>query len=813
MNKGLQKFAIIALSGLLLSTCVIAQIPRTEKRIYLVDLTGSMEGKGSVPTPNILQTVKENLAETINNIDDINTEVTIVPFTDRVWNEINGKIANKEDLITEVKALKVLSGDTNIADAWNYGTSLLDSTKINYLFLLTDGLHNNGPTKDTLFERLRSWENIAKGKYNYAFYVMLTPNAKESEICQIVDSTSNMWLIESMDINASLVRTSIAPRKNIYNDNRMSLSFLSNNRKANLDNLGLDLALEENDYYKIENIRKSPIGAIYSFDIVEIAPKMKIPLDTTLTLFFSYDTLANPFLFMTPDNVEFQIVNQGPRILTITTTHLFSTDLSDVNLKRLKYKEPFLGFFKWTRKLFEPTLNWPLFSSLKPDTASTETNLIFSWNEEAQRARSTAYINLTDLYSEYGNHIKVVNGNDDKISMASDPTDTIVLHITVIPGIPSTSFKGNIIAYTDNVDFINEIEINDNESIVGSWKLKYKRGWPVFLWIVWLAAIALLGIGLHFLINWFLDLWIITEPVLSSLFDKILQLVKNHKRHPRKNKKPQKERDKDDQDDDDSERRNKKHFFWIEWLEKKYLKAKTINSRSVALYRLQVALEKLKKKDKKSNEIALCKLAPKTRNDLEQLWISSSASIGPCNIAKYEYDLPMSTPVVLSTNSGEKTMTMEMAIKQYEQDFGIRIPHKYIYRYGRLDLSSISIASVNIKYEHTNCDRYKKGRLNGIQEEAAEKLLKSIRFRRILKKYGYTDIWHFLDGTDDNGNFIRETPLLFHEDPNCKTIYIVPSLIHKAVKHYGGISVAKIVNDPSSGFIQTAIRGIIDTIG
>ena len=513
--------AFAILFGIITSQVMFAQTSRTEKRIYLVDLTGSMEGKGSVVTPNILQTVKDNLAATIDNIEDENTEVIIVPFTDRVWESFSGRITDKQTIITGVKELKVLSGDTNIADAWSYGTTLLDSTKINYLFLLTDGLHNNGPSKEELFDRLRSWEQISKGKYNYAFYVMLTPNAKETEICEIVDSTNNMWLIESMDINASLVRTSITTRKNVFNDNTMGMSFLSNNRNANLDNLGLKIKLQDNDFYRIDSLRKSPLGNIYYFDIVELLPRLQLPLDTTFTMYFSYDTLANPFVFMTPDRVEFQIINQGPRELSIATVHNKRKGVSDINLKKLKYKEPFLGVFKWARKVFEPTLNWIPYSWAKSDTASTTTELVLTWNEEAVRAGSSVYFRLADQHNGYIDHIKVINGIENKPIYASTLPDSISLYTTIIPDIPSSSFKGDVITITDDVDIINEKELTNDESIIGSWRLEYKRGWPLVLWLLWIITVVLIIILIYYIVVWSMYLWVIVAPVLSSLIGSI----------------------------------------------------------------------------------------------------------------------------------------------------------------------------------------------------------------------------------------------------------------------------------------------------
>ena len=182
-----------------------SQAITSEKRIYLLDVTKSMIGRGSVNTPNIFEDVKCSLQEAIDEIADSKTEVVIVPFTDKPFQDvIHGTIANKDSLIYQISKLDVRSGNTNVADAWSKGIDYLDSTKVNYMFLLTEGLHNTGPDKEVLYERLRDWDTICKGKYYFSFYVMLTSNAVEQEIRQITKDTRQMWSIESLNINAAL---------------------------------------------------------------------------------------------------------------------------------------------------------------------------------------------------------------------------------------------------------------------------------------------------------------------------------------------------------------------------------------------------------------------------------------------------------------------------------------------------------------------------------------------------------------------------------------------------------------------------------
>ena len=793
---------ITALILCLLPTCEIcemfAQSPLTEKRIYLVDLTGSMEGRGNVPTPNILQTVKDNLEETISNIEDTATEIQIVPFTNKIGKDIiSGRISEKEYILSSIRALHTLPGDTNIADAWSYGISLLDSTKVNYLFLLTDGLHNNGPTKEELFDRLKTWGSVAKGKYMYAFYVMLTPNAKESEICEIVDATENMWLIESMNLNTSLIKTSISTRKNVFNNHTASLSFLSNNKNADLNNLGLNISIENNGFYDIENISKSPIGDIYSFDIVEKRPKIQMPLDTTLTLHFSYDTLANPFVFLTPDKVDFQIVNQGPRTVSIVVAKN-KKGFSDLNLKKLKYKEPFQGFFRWTRELYEPYFDLPFLS--KPDTASTVSTLILSWNEEAVRAGSSIKIDLSTGDSEYGDHVIVTNGKLNIPLIAKTGQDTLLLHTKVIPGIPSTQFTGDVWAITDKIDSVNDEELTSNSIKLGSWRLQYKKSWPFWIWLFWVLLTVFVNIAAFFIIKWSIK---IILKVLSGFWSGLTEVgrsIGSLLSHKEVKNASSGAPENTDEENDNKEEHETKRYKHIEKLERRYLKARTIHQKSDSLYELMVALEKLKSKSQSSSEEAFENLSGFVKQDLEKLWLKSS---GLSSMPRYQYQLPMGKAVHVSTNSGEKVKTLAIVVKEYEKDFNIKLPTTYIYKYGRVDLSTMAIAKVDIDYENTNCDRYKKAGKNGVQEEAAAKLMNDRSFKKRMKKHGYNDIWQFLNGQNERGEFIRETPLLFHEDPNCKTIYVVPTYIHENIDHYGGISMAKIVNILSFAAICT----------
>lgn len=288
-----------------------------EKRIYLVDVTASMIGKGNVKTPDIFSKVKDGLLETVNNINTPSTEIVIVPFTNRPHEKMNGQIIAKEGILDNIKSLDIKHGDTNIADAWNYAIQEIDSTRVNYLFILTDGLHNCGPQKDSLYNDLRKWADISKDKYYFAFYVMLTPNAKEQEICDIVDETQKMWLIESMNVNVSFLSSNLEVSTNVKNKKTASIYYESNNPAIFNDSIDFCLILNENPYYEMENFKLDMLNKKASFDLKELQPTINIPIETILELRIDYDKRKYPMLFFTPDAYKFNVVNKGIREMII----------------------------------------------------------------------------------------------------------------------------------------------------------------------------------------------------------------------------------------------------------------------------------------------------------------------------------------------------------------------------------------------------------------------------------------------------------------------------------------------------------------
>lgn len=313
----MKKFFVITifLSAYILSA---QEIPSSEKRIYLVDLTKSMEGMGGNAV--ILPEVKRQLSEAILDIEDTTTEVVIIPFTDHPFEAIRGYSSEKDSLAALVRNLKVRRGDTNIADAWSVGVDEMDSTKICYLFMLTDGIHNFGPTKEELYARLEQWQIDAANTYYFAFYVMLTPQAREQPICDIVAQTDKMWLIESMNIGLSLVQTPLVYMVNVYRSKSFNIPIKAKaNRlfKGGTADLSVVLTIDDNPYYSLCDYKFNLEKPLLSMTLKEKMPIDSIPAIYPIHLKYSYNKDDFPLLFFTPEIFTVEVSNYADRIMTL----------------------------------------------------------------------------------------------------------------------------------------------------------------------------------------------------------------------------------------------------------------------------------------------------------------------------------------------------------------------------------------------------------------------------------------------------------------------------------------------------------------
>lgn len=171
-----------------------------EKRIYLLDLSGSMDGYGSVRTDAVFAKAVSELKSTVEWVGS-EADFVIIPFDEHLQQSISGSSTDKDPIIRKIDELAVQNSNTDIALAWEKGLTELDSNKINYLFLISDGYHNRGVPKQELYKVLREWPSETSDIDAEAYFVLLSPGYRITDVCRIFDESERMQVVESMNVS------------------------------------------------------------------------------------------------------------------------------------------------------------------------------------------------------------------------------------------------------------------------------------------------------------------------------------------------------------------------------------------------------------------------------------------------------------------------------------------------------------------------------------------------------------------------------------------------------------------------------------
>ncbi|MBB1137961.1 vWA domain-containing protein [Myroides sp. WP-1] len=315
--KLLPLYSLLFLS-LFCSRLAYGQVNKLEKRIYLFDVTASMEGRGQGGTENIFADVKHSLLNAIEAVQSPKTEIVLLTFTNKVHEKKSFFINELDSIRKYIDQIQVQKGDTNIADAWEAGVEEVNPDKLNYVFLLTDGIHNTGPDKQILYDRLKGWGDYAMNHYYYGFYVMLTKTSEDVELEKVIKETNQLYIIKSPHVNITFLTTSSGWKANIKNNKRIKIQYQKNTFTPFPYQLNIKATLSDNPYYKIkrvDNHLSQDLSLI--LEIEELVPLKQIPIEVDLTFTLDYEREKYPMLFIVPEKVNVKIQNRGIRSVTI----------------------------------------------------------------------------------------------------------------------------------------------------------------------------------------------------------------------------------------------------------------------------------------------------------------------------------------------------------------------------------------------------------------------------------------------------------------------------------------------------------------
>lgn len=249
----------ILIISLCLSLVSFGQL-MNERRVYYLDITGSMAGyKGS---PDIWDSVVSNLEKAIDNIEDENTEIVIKTFTDAAHPvstlvSANATETGKEAIKEKLKSVKlVYDCYTDIyVPIQDFYKNEISIANVDYFFLMTDGnQHKTGVSE--LQKQIQKWNDKTNNgkKHIYGFYVMLTSAAYSEQIEGWIRSQEHFWTVKSANVNINLISVgNIGNRDCVFNA-RSNTPYVDIPVSGDITHLEFDLVeLCDGSYYSISN--------------------------------------------------------------------------------------------------------------------------------------------------------------------------------------------------------------------------------------------------------------------------------------------------------------------------------------------------------------------------------------------------------------------------------------------------------------------------------------------------------------------------------------------------------------------------------
>ncbi len=293
------------------------QTPLLAKKIYILDLTKSMIGEGKLDgkknnTKNILDTTLIGLSAALldQRVTCDDDEIVIIPFTNKTFDKITGMGYQRDSLSNIVRKLQTKPGDTNIDAAWQAGIAEMDSTKINCMFLITDGIHNAGPDSTVLYDHIGQWEENEK---DIAVYWMLTDYAQSWKIESIASTKNNMITVKGPFVVIDILQFHKSYYANVFAQESWSLQTIKAPCWSREEELpGVEMQLKNTNNYMISDVQVYPDRI--NFLIKSLKEKKDLPIEEENTIIFKCE---NPGVKIAPKEIEFQIINQGTRTMKI----------------------------------------------------------------------------------------------------------------------------------------------------------------------------------------------------------------------------------------------------------------------------------------------------------------------------------------------------------------------------------------------------------------------------------------------------------------------------------------------------------------
>lgn len=451
-----------------------------------------------------------------------------------------------------------------------------------------------------------------------------------------------------------------------------------------------------------------------------------------------------------------------------------------------RYEEPFSGLLKSKPNLLVKSLKYPPFKWAASDTVILNKSFIIDFSEEAIHSNSTATISFVDsLYQPFNGLYFYCNGvpfeKGQHIIYADSTTKALNIKCHVLPQFGENLAKGHLIIQGNELDMVNLQALQQEYNVVADWQSEQKMGWPVMLWLSWLL-VGILAVAIIVFVIYYIVLGLLwVAKSVANMFSK-----RSNRSDSFTNKIKKEAKSSGEEKPEKLSLNNRKHIHMLNYYNRNYNENNSIHKRACALRKMVYHYRRLSDDDL---AITLSKLPNKTIVDIkaviktERLPRSNGKWTGEPGNSKWIFDDDF-IPEIYNPNN----LTWAKIREEYKKDHRIIISKGIKYKNNEIDLKSIAVAKVKVKFEKSN---FKRGSgKKSIQVLAEEFFTKKLR--RKIKKGGYKDYWEY-KAVKKSDEIVKRTPFTPHEDYDCQTIYLVPKLVHDNISHYGGMALAKII--------------------
>lgn len=384
-----------------------------------------------------------------------------------------------------------------------------------------------------------------------------------------------------------------------------------------------------------------------------------------------------------------------------------------------------------------------------PTPVRKETEFEIQFNEDAIRSESVGRLAFFDMK---GNKVDGITFGfpASKTSAVKASSQKIVIPISydVTPNIGDSILTGHIVIIGENLDQVNDVKLTSGVTPIASWKLTHEIGINWLRWIILIIIVAVILFLLGWLIYW-LCIWLSRIAGLLSLISIAHTKISSKKVNNKKKK--------------------KKLLKYLKIRQDILLNSsKTLTEKATALEEMFQFFNFELSQQIREEQFGLMDI--KIQNAFTELWKPQGYLFAPISNGKWTGQPKNSKWIPDDDYTPPNRSYSNLDNLNWAQ-----IKEKYnfkglVFSQGKPDFRKVAYKTVEIDDFGNYMDINKLGKRTNLHEAAFAELAKQMNIS-IYEAHKYKE----------------KERLMWHEDSNCRTLYLVPYEIHGNINHFGGI--------------------------